>query len=110
MPTAPGSRVRPDGRAPLLGRWVIAEIPGGKKSDEVVMLGGHLDSWHAGTGATDNGAGCAVAMEAVRILQAIGARPRRTIRVALWTGEEQDYFWSIGYVQEDFGDLKTVAL
>src|SRR5256714_4191431 len=110
MPTAPGSRVRPDGRAPLLGRWVIAEIPGGKKSDEVVMLGGHLDSWHAGTGATDNGAGSAVAMEAMRILKAIGVRPRRTIRIALWTGEEQVYFGSIGYVERHFADLKSMML
>ena len=91
---------------------VVAEIPGTDPAlkSEVVMLGGHLDSWHAGTGATDNGAGCAVAMEAVRILQTIGVRPRRTIRLALWTGEEQDYFGSIGYVEKHFGDLKTMAL
>jgi carboxypeptidase Q len=76
----------------------------------VVMLGGHLDSWHTGTGATDNGAGCAVALEAVRILKAIGAQPRRTIRVALWTGEEQDYFGSLGYVQKHFGDYKSMTL
>jgi carboxypeptidase Q len=91
---------------------VVAEIPGIDPvlKSEVVMLGGHLDSWHAGTGATDNAAGCAVAMEAVRILQAIGARPRRTIRIALWTGEEQDYFGSIGYVEKHFGDPKTMTL
>ena len=91
---------------------VVAEIPGTDSAlkSEVVMLGGHLDSWHAGTGATDNGAGCAVAMEAVRILQTIGVRPKRTIRVALWTGEEQDYFGSIGYVEQHFGDMKTMAL
>ena len=91
---------------------VLAEIPGTDPAlkSEVVMLGGHLDSWHAGTGASDNAAGCAVAMEAVRILQTIGARPRRAIRVALWTGEEQDYFGSIGYVEKHFGDLKTMAL
>ena len=77
---------------------------------EVVMLGGHLDSWHSGTGATDNGAGCAVALEAMRILKTIGVQPRRTIRVALWTGEEQDYFGSVGYVERHFGTLKTVAL
>jgi carboxypeptidase Q len=90
---------------------VVAEIPGTDPAlkDQVVMLGGHLDSWHAGTGATDNAAGCAAAMEAVRILQAIGARPRRTIRVALWTGEEQDYFGSMGYVQQHFADVKTRA-
>jgi carboxypeptidase Q len=91
---------------------VVAEMAGTDpaKRSEVVMLGGHLDSWHSGTGATDNGAGVAVAMEAMRILKAIGAQPRRTIRVALWTGEEQDYFGSVGYVERHFGDLKTVSL
>ena len=91
---------------------VVAEIPGTDPvlRSEIVMLGGHLDSWHAGTGATDNAAGCAVAMEAVRILQTIGVRPRRTIRLALWTGEEQDYFGSLGYVEKHFGDPKTMAL
>ena len=67
----------------------IAEIPGGDKKGEIVMLGAHLDSWHAGTGATDNAAGSAVVMEAIRILKAIGFKPRRTIRVGLWSGEEQ---------------------
>jgi carboxypeptidase Q len=91
---------------------VVAEIPGVDPAlrSEVVMLGGHLDSWHSGTGATDNGAGSAVALEAMRILKAIGARPRRTIRVALWTGEEQLYFGSIGYVERHFADLKSMAL
>jgi hypothetical protein len=91
---------------------VIAEIPGTDPTlkSEVVMLGGHLDSWHSGTGATDNGAGCAVALEAMRVLKAIGVKPRRTIRVALWSGEEQDYFGSVGYVERHFGDLKTMAL
>ncbi len=91
---------------------VVAEIPGTDPTlkSEVVMLGGHLDSWHSGTGATDNGAGCAVALEAMRVLKAIGVKPRRTIRVALWTGEEQDYFGSVGYVSRHFGDLKTMAL
>jgi hypothetical protein len=91
---------------------VVAEIPGTDPAlkSEVVMLGGHLDSWHSGTGATDNGAGCAVALEAMRVLKAIGVKPRRTIRVALWTGEEQDYFGSLGYVERHFGDLKTMAL
>jgi carboxypeptidase Q len=91
---------------------VVAELPGVDPAlrSEVVMLGGHLDSWHSGTGATDNGAGCAVAIEAMRILKAIDARPRRTVRVALWTGEEQDYFGSVGYVEKHFGVLKTVAL
>ncbi|MBI3048562.1 MAG: M20/M25/M40 family metallo-hydrolase [Acidobacteria bacterium] len=85
---------------------VIAEIPGTDKADEVVMLGGHLDSWHAGTGATDNAIGCAVTMEAVRILTAIGARPRRTIRLALWSGEEQGLLGSQAYVREHFGTFE----
>ena len=74
----------------------VAEIPGTDKADEVVMLGGHLDSWHAATGATDNAIGCAIMMEAARILQAIGAKPRRTIRVALWSGEEEGLLGSHG--------------
>lgn len=74
------------------------------------MLGGHLDSWHAGTGAADNAAGCAVAMEAVRILKAIGAKPRRTIRIALWGGEEQGLLGSHGYVKHHFGDRATMTL
>jgi carboxypeptidase Q len=87
----------------------VAEIPGTdpKLKDEVVMLGGHLDSWIAGTGATDNGAGTIVAMEAVRILKALDIKPRRTIRIALWTGEEQGLFGSKGYVTEHFGSAKT---
>jgi len=84
----------------------IAEIPGTDKADEVVMLGGHLDSWHAGTGATDNAIGCAVTMEAVRILAAIGVRPRRTIRIALWSGEEQGLLGSQAYVREHFGTFE----
>ena len=91
---------------------VVAEIPGTDPAlkDQIVMLGGHFDSWHTGTGATDNGAGSAAAMEAVRILKAIGVKPRRTIRLGLWTGEEEDYFGSLGYVQQHFGDVKTIAL
>ena len=81
----------------------IAEIPGTDKADEVVMLGGHLDSWHSATGATDNAIGCAVMMEAARILQAIGVKPRRTIRVALWGGEEQGLLGSKAYVEQHFG-------
>jgi hypothetical protein len=80
----------------------IAEIPGTDKRDEVVMLGGHLDSWHPGTGSNDNAAGCAVAMEAVRILEVLGVRPRRTIRIALWGGEEQGFLGSRAYVEEHF--------
>lgn len=84
----------------------IAEIPGTDKADEVIMLGGHLDSWHAATGATDNATGCTVMMEAARILQAIGVRPRRTIRVALWGGEEQGLLGSQAYVAEHFGSVE----
>jgi carboxypeptidase Q len=87
----------------LNGQNTIAEIPGTDRRGEVVMLGAHLDSWHAGTGATDNGAGVSVAMEAVRILQALGVKPRRTIRIGLWTGEEQGLFGSRGYVRDHFG-------
>jgi Peptidase family M28 len=83
----------------------IAEIPGSdpKLKDEVVMVGGHLDSWAAATGATDNGAGTVVAMEVMRILNALQVKPRRTIRIGLWTGEEQGLFGSIGYVKQHFG-------
>jgi carboxypeptidase Q len=83
----------------------IAEIPGTdpKLKDEVVMLGGHLDSWASGTGATDNGAGTVVAMEAMRILNTLQVKPRRTIRIGLWTGEEQGIYGSAGYVKQHFG-------
>jgi len=84
----------------------IAEIEGTDRRDEVVMLGGHLDSWHAATGATDNAIGCAVMMEAVRILKAIGVQPRRTLRIALWTGEEQGLLGSRAYVREHFGTFE----
>src|SRR5271166_3941166 len=88
----------------------IAEIPGtGKdKKDEVVMLGAHLDSWHAGTGATDNGAGTIVTMEAVRILKALEVKPRRTIRIGLWSGEEQGLLGSQSYVQQHFGSRPPI--
>jgi hypothetical protein len=94
------------------GYNVIGEIPGAdnKLKDEVVMLGGHFDSWHAAAGAADNAAGCVVMMEAARILKATGVRPRRTIRVALWSGEEQDYYGSMGYVKKHFGDPATMKL
>jgi hypothetical protein len=86
----------------------VAEIPGTdpKLKDQVVMVGGHLDSWIAGTGATDNGAGTIVAMEAVRILKSLNVKPRRTIRIALWTGEEQGIFGSKGYCTIHFGSAK----
>src|SRR4030081_1210109 len=80
-----------------------AEMPGTDKKDEVVMLGAHLDSWHAGTGATDNGAGTIVMMEAVRILKALDIKPLRTIRIGLWSGEEEGLLGSQGYVQQHFG-------
>ncbi|HWX42088.1 MAG TPA: M20/M25/M40 family metallo-hydrolase [Blastocatellia bacterium] len=82
---------------------VVAEIPGTDLKDEVVMLGGHFDSWHSGTGATDNGAGSAVALEAVRIIQSLRLKPRRTIRIALWSGEEEGLLGSRAYVTEHFG-------
>jgi len=92
-----------------MGYNTVAEIPGSDLKDEIVMLGGHMDSWHAGTGATDNGAGVAVAMEAVRILQTLNLKPRRTIRIALWTGEEQGLLGSRAYVAEHFGKIETPA-
>jgi carboxypeptidase Q len=80
----------------------IAELPGTDKKNEIVMLGAHLDSWHGGTGATDNGAGSVVAMEVMRVLKAIGVAPRRTIRIALWSGEEEGLLGSRAYVSEHF--------
>jgi carboxypeptidase Q len=93
----------------LNGYNTVAEIPGSdpQLKDEIVMLGGHMDSWHSGTGATDNGAGVAVAMEAVRIIQTLGVKPRRTIRIALWTGEEQGLLGSRAYVAQHLGKLVT---
>jgi carboxypeptidase Q len=96
----------------LKGYNVIAEIPGTdpKLKDEVVMLGGHLDSWQGATGATDNAAGCSVMMEAVRLLKAMNFKPRRTIRIALWSGEEQGLFGSRNYVKNHLGDPATMKL
>jgi len=88
----------------LMAYNTVAEIPGTDKKDELVMLGGHLDSWHGGTGATDNAAGVSVAMEAVRILKALGVQPRRTIRIALWSGEEQGLLGSRAYVRQHFAE------
>lgn len=87
----------------LMAYNTVAEIPGTDKSDELVMVGAHMDSWHSGTGATDNGAGCAVAMEAVRILQTLNLKPRRTVRIALWSGEEQGLLGSQAFVAKHFG-------
>ena len=98
------NRDYPDGKTSYNA---IAEIPGTDKKDEVVMLGGHLDSWHAATGATDNAIGAAVMMEAARILKAIGVAPRRTIRVALWGGEEQGLLGSRAYVAEHLGTYEN---
>ncbi len=89
---------------PAHGFNIIAEIPGTDLKDEVVMIGAHFDSWHGGTGATDNGAGSAVMMEAMRILKAIGKNPRRTIRIGLWGGEEQGLIGSRSYVKRTFGE------
>jgi hypothetical protein len=97
-----------------LGYDVVAELPGSdpKLAPEVVMIGGHLDSWIGGTGATDNGAGSAVAMEVLRVLKAVNAHPRRTIRIGLWDGEEPttDYSGSVGYVKRHYGDPETMKL
>lgn len=92
-----------------MGYNTVAEIPGTDLKDEIVMLGAHMDSWHAGTGATDNAAGCAVTMEAVRIIQALGLKPRRTIRIALWSGEEQGLLGSRAYVRQHFGEMQGGA-
>jgi hypothetical protein len=85
----------------------IGEIPGTDKKDEIVMLGGHYDSWHDATGATDNGIGSSMMLEAVRILSALRVKPRRTIRVALWSGEEEGLLGSLAYVQQHFGSFEN---
>jgi hypothetical protein len=102
--------------ADILNKWypegktsynAVAEIPGTDKKDEIVMAGGHLDSWHSATGATDNAIGCAIMMEAARILKALNVQPRRTIRIALWSGEEQGLLGSIAYVKAHFGSVEA---
>ena len=98
------NRIYPDGNTSYN---TIGEIRGSDKADEVIMLGGHLDSWHAATGATDNAIGCTIMMEAARILKTLGVKPRRTIRVALWSGEEQGLLGSQAYVKEHFGSFET---
>ena len=94
------------------GMNVIGEIQGSDPSlkEQVVMLGGHLDSWHSGTGATDNAAGCAVMMEAMRILKSLNIQPKRTIRIVLWGGEEEGLLGSFGYVKKHYGDPKDMKL
>jgi hypothetical protein len=89
---------------------VIAEIPGGRKKDEVVMIGAHLDSWHGGTGATDNAAGSAVAIEVMRILKALNVSMDRTVRMGLWSGEEQGLLGSKAYVKEHYADPAKMVL
>jgi hypothetical protein len=100
------NRTYPEGRTAYNA---VAEIPGSDRKDEVIMLGGHLDSWHAATGATDNAIGCAMMMEAVRVLKTLGVQPRRTIRVALWSGEEQGLLGSRAYVAKHFGSFESPA-
>lgn len=96
----------------IKGYNVVAEIPGTDPvlKDEIVMIGGHLDSWHGATGATDNAAGCAVMMEVVRILKSTGLQPKRTIRIALWSGEEEGLLGSRGYVKNHFADPADMIL
>jgi carboxypeptidase Q len=89
---------------------LTGEIPGGAKKDELVMIGAHFDSWHSGTGATDNGAGSAVMIEVMRILKSLNVKLDRTVRIALWSGEEQGLLGSKAYVKEHFGDLETMKL
>jgi carboxypeptidase Q len=96
--------------APIDATNLVAEIPGGSKKDELVMVGAHFDSWHSGTGATDNGAGSAVMIEVVRILKALNLKMDRTVRIVLWSGEEQGLLGSKAYVKEHFGDPKTMKI
>jgi carboxypeptidase Q len=98
------NRVYPEGKTSYNA---IAEISGSDKADEVIMLGGHLDSWHAATGATDNAIGCSIMMEAARILKTLNLKPRRTVRVALWSGEEQGLLGSQAYVKKHFGAFEN---
>src|SRR5215217_2964805 len=101
------NRVYPEGTTSYN---TVGEIHGSDKADEVIMLGGHLDSWHAATGATDNAIGCTIMMEAVRILKTLGVKPRRTIRIGLWGGEEQGLLGSKAYVREHLADIDTMTL
>lgn len=101
------NKLHPEGRT---AHNAVAEIAGADRKDEVVMMGAHLDSWHAATGATDNAAGSAIVMEAARILKAIGIVPRRTVRVALWSGEEVGLLGSQAYVRAHFGSAESPKL
>jgi carboxypeptidase Q len=89
---------------------IVGELPGTDKADEVVMLGAHFDSWHTGTGATDNAAGSAVMMEAMRLLKTSGVKLRRTVRIGLWGGEEQGLLGSKAYIKAHYGDPATMQL
>jgi hypothetical protein len=100
------NRTHPEGKTTYN---VIAEIPGSDRANEFVMLGGHLDSWHGATGATDNASGVAAAMEAVRAIKALGLQPRRTIRIALWSAEEQGLLGSKAYVRKHLGTFEKPA-
>jgi hypothetical protein len=90
---------------------IVGDIPGTdpRLKDEVVMIGGHFDSWHSGTGATDNGAGAGVMLEAMRILKALNLQPRRTIRIGLWTGEEEGLYGSCAYTKQHFGYIDSTS-
>ena len=98
------NHVYPEGRTSYN---VVGEIPGTDKTDEIVMLGGNLDSWHAATGATDNAIGSAIMMEAARLIQTLGLKPRRTVRLALWSGEEEGLLGSLAYVKQHFGTAEN---
>ena len=98
------NHVYPEGRTSYNA---VAEIPGTDKASEIVMLGGHLDSWHSGTGATDNAIGSSIMIEAVRLVQSMGLKPRRTVRVALWSGEEEGLLGSLAYVKQHFGTAEN---
>jgi carboxypeptidase Q len=98
------NRVYPEGKTSYN---VVGELPGTDKADEVVMLGGHLDSWHSGTGATDNAIGSSIMLEAIRLIHALDLKPRRTIRVALWSGEEEGLLGSLAYVKQHFGTFEN---
>lgn len=98
------------GTTPMQAKNIVAEIPGSDLKDQVVMLGAHFDSWHGSPNASDNASGVAVALEAMRILKAVGAHPRRTIRVVLWSGEEEGLYGSRAYVRQHFGDPRDPAV
>src|SRR5437879_9599762 len=89
---------------------ILAELPGSDLKNEIVMIGGHFDSWHGGTGATDNGTGSSVAIEAMRILKSLNVKMDRTVRIGLWSGEEEGLLGSIAYVKNHFADRADMKL